>query len=213
MLAITNIFRGTAESVAEYLTFVVNSLAHALLPALMGLAVAVLAALFHGYTSRNIEKVDALNGALIQRVREYLRTQPRATGVDGTASSRGRCHRDASLWEPIGTARYGLAVVAVLRSIRPYNFVHGIVSTDGLTWSLYEYLAVDGNVPKATILVMAVMPLCAFYNMLLHLARRRIAAIAANSALKLLLDREPVSDTIAALKKAITSFFPIARRV
>jgi biopolymer transport protein ExbB/TolQ len=82
MLAITNIFRGTAESVAEYLTFVVNSLAHALVLALVGLAVAVLAALFHSYTSRGIEKVDALNGALIQRVREYLRTQPRTTGVE-----------------------------------------------------------------------------------------------------------------------------------
>ncbi len=81
MLAIIGVFRGTAESVAEYLTFVVNSLAHALVPVLIGLAVALLAALFHSYISRGIEKLDALNSALMQQVREYLRTQPRTTTV------------------------------------------------------------------------------------------------------------------------------------
>ena len=76
MLAIMGSFRATAESAGEGRAFLTNSLVHALVPVAIGLAVAIPAALFHGYVSRGIEKLDACKLALMQEVVVYLNSQP-----------------------------------------------------------------------------------------------------------------------------------------
>ena len=89
MLAIMGSFRATAESAGEGRAFLTNSLVHALVPVAIGLAVAIPTAMFFSYVSGGIEKLDARNRALMQQVREYLRTQPRATAIEELFPAEG----------------------------------------------------------------------------------------------------------------------------
>ena len=129
MLAITNIFRGTAESVAEYLTFVVNSLAHALCTgADWAGGCGIGGSIPQLYLSRHRKGRCAEWRADSASARVFANSAA-SDRRRRTVSSRGRCHRDASLWEPIG-AVCRLAVVAVscgfasCRGVRAVKF-HG----------------------------------------------------------------------------------------